>query len=254
MYLISGIVVSHCLCVLYELWTISDRMMVHLWMWYHTVYECYMRHGPCLTGVNHLIYQWMISNYTPDMLSCYPGSRSLEPEPCTLSVLQWSKDDDICMYMLSHCFMSVVWCMDYVWQEWITPQTTPWLPTTPLTCSAITLIYRQKFLHNVTHQWCSGPRKMVLLWISYPTFLWVLHELWTTSDWGGSPNRPQHDVQLYQRHAQLLPWLAERRAWTMYISSCVVVQRWWYMYGYAILLVYECCMMHGPHLTWVDHI
>ena len=50
----------------------------------------------------------MTSNYTTDMLSCYTGFRNQELEPWTSSVVQWSKDDDICMYMLSNCSMSII--------------------------------------------------------------------------------------------------------------------------------------------------
>ena len=79
-------------------------------------YEWYMRHGPRLTEVDHPIDHSMTSNYTPDMLSCYPGYRTQELEPCTSSVLYWSKDDDICMDMLPHCCMSVICGMDHIRQ------------------------------------------------------------------------------------------------------------------------------------------
>ena len=45
----------------------------------------------------------------------------------------------------------------------------------------------------------------------------------------------------------------EPRAWTMYFISGFVVQRWWYLYGYAIPLFCECGMMHGQHLIWLGN-
>ena len=33
-------------------------------------YECYMRHGPSLMGMDQQIDYIMTSNYTPDMISC----------------------------------------------------------------------------------------------------------------------------------------------------------------------------------------
>ena len=44
----------------------------------------------------------------------------------------------------------------------------------------------------------------------------------------------------------------EPRAWTMYHIRGVVVQGWWYMYGYSILLFYQCYMRYGPCLIGVD--
>ena len=36
-------------------------------------HECYMRHGPRLTDLDHPTYHHMTSNCTLDILSCYPG-------------------------------------------------------------------------------------------------------------------------------------------------------------------------------------
>jgi hypothetical protein len=47
-------------------------------------YECYMRHGPHLTVVNHPTDYEMISTYTPNMLSSYPDSRTQNIELCNL--------------------------------------------------------------------------------------------------------------------------------------------------------------------------
>ena len=72
------------------------------------LYECYMRNGTYLTKVNHPIDHSMTSNYTPDIFSCYPGYRTQELELCTPPVMHWSKDDDSCIDMLSHCFFSII--------------------------------------------------------------------------------------------------------------------------------------------------
>ena len=39
-------------------------------------YECYLRHGPCLIGVDTPIYHKKSSNYTSDMLRCYLASEN----------------------------------------------------------------------------------------------------------------------------------------------------------------------------------
>ena len=62
--------------------------------------ECYTRHGPRMTTVDHPLDHSMTSDYTPDMLSSYPDFWSKEPEPWTSSVVQWSKDDKSGMDML----------------------------------------------------------------------------------------------------------------------------------------------------------
>ena len=148
-------------------------------------HECYMRNGSCLTWVGHLTRHDMTSNYSPDILSCYPGYWNQDLEPCSSPVVWWSKNDDTGMDMLSHCFMSVIWGMHHVWQ-------------------------------------------------------------------GCTTHRPQHDHQLHPRHAQLLPWFSEPRAWTIDLIGGVVVQGWWRRYGYAIPPFYECCLRHGPYLTGLD--
>ena len=71
-------------------------------------------------------------------------------------------------------------------------------------------------------------RMRIGVWICYSTVFWV-----TTYDMGGSPHRPHHDLQLNSRHAQLLPWFSKSRAWTMHLTSGVVVgdhNREWYAY------------------------
>ena len=72
-------------------------------------------------------------------------------------------------------------------------------------------------------------------------------------DRGGSPPRPHHDLQLHPRHAQLLPWISEPRAWTMDLISGIVVQWWWCRYGYGIPPYHEYHMRHGSCLTGEDH-
>ena len=49
--------------------------------------------------MDHPTYHIMTSNYTPDMLRCYPGFWNEELELWTSSVVQWSKDDDTEMDM-----------------------------------------------------------------------------------------------------------------------------------------------------------
>ena len=60
-----------------------------------------------MSDMGELVHS-MTSNYTPDMLSCYPSSWTTKLEPWTSAVVWWSKDNDTCMDMLSQCFMSVI--------------------------------------------------------------------------------------------------------------------------------------------------
>ena len=125
-------------------------------------------------------------------------------------------------------------------------QTTTQPPIASNTCSTVTLLgVGKKSLNNIPHQWCSDPMRMIHVWICYSTVLLVLYEAWIISDRGETPHRPQYDIQLYPGHAQLLTWPSEKRAWTMYLISGVVVQGKSYMYGCAILLFYEWYMRHG---------
>ena len=94
---------------------------------------------------------------------------------------------------------------------------------------------------------------MIPVCICYPTILWVLYEVWTTSDRGGLHHRPQYHLQLQPWHAQLLPRIVKTRAIIMHLISDVVVYGWWCMFGYAIPLCYDYYMRHGPHLTGVDY-
>ena len=52
---------------------------------------------------------------------------------------------------------------------------------TPLLPSAVMLGFLVKNLNNGPHQWCRGWRMIIPTWICYPTVIWVLYEVWTTS-------------------------------------------------------------------------
>ena len=136
-------------------------------------YECYMRHWSCLTRVNNPTDHSITSKYTPGMLSSYPDFQKGEPDQCTSLVIQWYKEDDTCMDMLSHCFMSVIWGIDHVRHVWITPHTTAWSQTTCRTRLVVTLIL-------------------------------------------------------------------DPRAWTIHLTSGVVIRWQWYMYWCSTPLFYEC--------------
>ena len=119
--------------------------------------------------------------------------------------------------------------MGKIWQGWTTPHITAWPPTTPLTCSDVNLVLGKRSLNNVPHQWYSVPRMIILLWICDHTVSWMLYDACTMSDRGESPHRPQHDLQLCPRNDQLLPWFSVPRAWTIYLTSVIVIQGQWYM-------------------------
>ena len=113
-------------------------------------------------------------------------------------------------------FMRVLWGMDYVWQGWITPQITIWLPTTPQICSDVMKGFLAKSLNYRPCQWCSGQMMMIPVWTCYPTVIWVVYmRQGAMSDRGGPPHRPQYDFQLHPGHAQLLPWILEQGAWNI---------------------------------------
>ena len=157
------------------------------------------------------------------------------------------------MDILSHCFISIIWGVEHVWQRWIIPCTTKWPPTTPLIYSAITLVLKPKNLNRAPRQLCSGPGMMIHVWTCYHTDLWVLCDWWTTSERVGSSQIPHHDLQPHPWHAQLLPWFLDPRAWIMALNSSVVVQWWWCMYGHGTPLFYEYYMRHASCMTGVNH-
>ena len=97
MYLISGVVV--------QWWQCMYGYAILLF------YEYYMRHGPRLTCVDHPTDPCMTSNYTPDMLKCYLSFQTQELEQCTSSVVEWSKDGNTYMDMLS----TVSWALYEAW-------------------------------------------------------------------------------------------------------------------------------------------
>ena len=170
--------------MLYEAWIISDR----------NESPHRLRHDP-QTHPGHA-----------PLLSWFPEIRAWTMYLISGVVVQgwWY----ICMDMLFYCFMSVLCSMVFIWQGWITSQTTAWPPITPRTCSAVTLSFGKESLNNVPHQRCSDRTKIINLFICYPTVLWVLYEDCITCDRGESPHRPQHDLQLHPGHAQLLPWFS----------------------------------------------
>ena len=71
---------------------INNRVVIQGW-WHMSGYdiplfhECHVRHVPHMTWVDHSTYHWMASNYTLDMLSCHPSSRTHELEPWSSAVV-----------------------------------------------------------------------------------------------------------------------------------------------------------------------
>ena len=50
-----------------------------------------------------------------------------------------------------------------------------------------------------------------------------------------------------------VPWVLEPRPQIIHLSSDIVVKGPWYMYGYAITLLYECYIRYGQFLTGVGN-
>ena len=73
-----------------------------------------MSHEVHLPGVDHPTDHHMTANYTPDMLSCYPGYWNQELESWSSSVVLGSKDSSQGIDMLSDHSMSVVLVVDHV--------------------------------------------------------------------------------------------------------------------------------------------
>ena len=109
-----------------------------------------------------------------------------ELEPWTLLDVKWSNDGDKGMDVICHCYMSVIWDMDHVWQGWLATQTTSWSGTTPQTYSATTLGFVTKSLQHRPHQWCSCLGMMIPIWTYHPTDLWVWYVACITSNRVGS--------------------------------------------------------------------
>ena len=158
------------------------------------------------------------------------------------------------MDILSHCFMRVLWCLYHVWQGESSHKQKHDLQLHQRHAQLLHWVLKTKSLNNVPHQWCSGPRMLIHVWICYSTVLWVLYETWTTYDRGESPHRPHHNSNYTKNMLSCYTaGFQKQRAWIMYLISGVVVQGCWYMYGYAILLYYECYMRYGSHLVGVNH-
>ena len=132
-----------------------------------------------------------------------------------------------------------------------------WLPATPQTCSVVMSGFVTMSLNHGPHQWCSCPRMMTKVWICYPTVLWALHEAWTTSDRGGSPHRPHHDLQLHPRYAQLFSWILDQRtksfdyAYHQWCGGPIMMTQVWIRYASVLWVLYETCTTPGrgksPH-------
>ena len=128
------------------------------------LYECYCytRQEPSLTGLDRPIDQHMTSNYTPDMLSCYPR--------------YWNQELESCRWRIGSRMMMQIWiCYPIVYEYYMMygpcligvdhPQTNAWPQTTPQICSAVTLnVGTKSFLNHGPHQWCSDPRMMTSYW------------------------------------------------------------------------------------------
>ena len=66
-----------------------------------------------------------------------------------------------------------------------------------------TLVLGRKSLNHAPQQQHSDQRTTMHIQIYYPTVLRVLYEAWTMSDRGGQPHKPQNDIQLHARYAQV---------------------------------------------------
>ena len=69
-------------------------------------------------------------------------------------------------------------------------------------------------------------------------------------------NHPTDHSMIFNYTPDMLryyPRCWNKSAWTICLSSVIVFKGWWYMYGYAISLFYECYMRNGPRLTGVNH-
>ena len=156
--------------------------------------------------------------------------------------------------MLSHLSMSVTWCMDQVWQEWITPYTTVWPSYTPQICSASTLVFITMSLNRIPHQWCSGPRMMIDVWYVISLFFKCYVRYVPYLEGVGHPI--DHCITSNYTPAMISCYtdcgIQKLEPWTS--SIAVVVQWWWwrYGYGYATSLIYESYIRHGSYLTGVD--
>ena len=141
-------------------------------------HECYMRHGLHLTGVKHPTDHSMTWNYTSDMLSYYPvflENRAWKMSLISGVVVQgWQ-------YIYGYAirlFMSVICGMDY----WTPVRQRHELQLHNWHGQLLSLVFEEKSMNNVPHQWCSGPRMMIYVSICYFTVLWLLYKERITSD------------------------------------------------------------------------
>ena len=91
-------------------WCSGPMMMMQVWICYPTILGVWTASD--MGGSPHRLHHMTI-NYTPDILSCYPGYCIKEfLQLWTLSVVLRSKDDNPGMNMVSHHSISVIWGMD----------------------------------------------------------------------------------------------------------------------------------------------
>ena len=147
--------------------------------------------------------------------------------------------------------------MDHVWQRWITPQITLWSTSSPQTFSDVTLVFRTMRLNHVPHQWCSGPRMMMQVWMCYFTVLWELYETCAISDRAGPPHRPLYHPQLQPRNDHLLHWLWDPKAWTMYLHQWCnnprMMLEGWICHPTYIWVLYEAWTTSDRGRSPTDH-
>ena len=148
---------SAVLWVLYEAWKTSDR-----------------------EGRSHIpnhFFQVHLGH--AQLLYCLLEPRDWTKHLISGVVVQWQ----IFIYVYDiPLFFSVIWGMDNVWQRRATINIISRTPTTPQTCLAFVLLFVIKRLNHSPHQWYSGPRIIIHVWIFYLIVLWVLNEAWATSD------------------------------------------------------------------------
>jgi len=174
--------------------------------------------------------------------------------------------------MLCNDFMSVIWGMNLIWQGWITPPTTAWLPTTPPTYSTVTLDTGTKSLNHAQHQWCSFWHMRTQVMVFSSAVAIVVQGWWYIDGYD-----IQQFYKYYMKHIprlsgvdhpvyynmtsnytnDILSWYPgywknqDLEPW--HLISGIVIQGWWRTYRYGIPLFYECYMKHELYLTGLDH-
>ena len=123
----------------WTMYLISGPMiMTRVWICYPIV--VWVLYDACATsdrGGSHQIPQHDLQLH-PRHAQLLPWFWNQEVEPCTSSVVWWSKGNDVGIAMLLYYCMSIIWGMLYtIWQGGINPRNTVWPPTTPYTCSAV---------------------------------------------------------------------------------------------------------------------